>query len=173
MISRRNFLRAIAAATVLYPLKSSSSPIKTERSLNLYNVHTDEDLDLDYFVSGAYDFEALERINYFMRCPYTNEVKPMDIRILDLLCDIKDSIGKKRQLNIISGYRSPEYNEYLRSHGRRIAKESLHMQGLAIDFSIEGVSRRKTYRVARSFFAGGVGRYRKFVHIDVGPVRYW
>ena len=36
-----------------------------------------------------------------------------------------------------------------------------------------GVHMPELFRAAKSFSSGGVGLYREFVHIDVGPVRYW
>jgi uncharacterized protein YcbK (DUF882 family) len=173
MITRRNFLKAIAAAAVLYPAGKVFGSDKTERGLRLYNIHTDESLDISYFSDGRYDFEALDKINHLLRCHYNNTVKPIDIRVLDLLCDVKKRIGADKEIQIISGYRSPEYNDHLRGLGRNVAKNSYHMQGTAIDFSIQGFSMRSLSQAAKSFLAGGVGQYAEFVHIDTGPVRYW
>ena len=175
MISRRHFLKYVAAASVAFSLKTNTvfASRNTERSLNIYNIHTGERLETVYFSSGVYDYEALEKINYMLRCHYTNEVKAIDPGVLDLLSDIKDKVGKNRQLNIISGYRSPEYNSYLINSGRRVAKDSLHLRGLAIDFSIDGISNNTLSGIAKSFGSGGVGQYPDFVHIDVGRVRYW
>lgn len=175
MISRRKFLSCAAVAVSLYPLRAGkvfASP-KTERSLNLYNVHTGESLDTTYLVSGKYDYEAIESINRLLRCHYTNEVKAIDVRVLDLLSDIKDKIASDKRLNIISGYRSPEYNEYLTRLGRHVARNSMHMLGLAVDFAIEGIGKHVISNVARSFASGGVGSYPDFVHIDIGRIRYW
>jgi len=47
------------------------------------------------------------------------------------------------------------------------------LKGLAIDFSISGVSKNFLACTAKTFTAGGVGEYHEFVHIDVGPVRSW
>ena len=173
MISRRNFLRAIAAATAFYPFRKIFASTIGDRRLSLYNIHTDESLDITYFSGGRYDFEALGKINYLMRCHYNDKVKPIDVGVLDLLCDIKDRLGADREIQIISGFRSPEYNEHLRSIGRHVAKNSFHMQGVAIDFSIQGFSMGSLSQAAKSFLAGGVGQYAGFVHIDTGPVRYW
>jgi uncharacterized protein YcbK (DUF882 family) len=63
MISRRNFLRAIAAATAFYPFRKVFASTIGERRLSLYNIHTDESLDITYFSEGRYDFEALGKIN--------------------------------------------------------------------------------------------------------------
>ena len=173
MITRRNFLQAIAAASVFYPFRKVLASDNTERRLSLYNIHTDESLDITYFSAGRYDFEALGRINQLLRCHYNNEVKPIDIGVLDLLCDVKNRIGTDKEIQIISGYRSPEYNDYLRSIGRNVAKNSFHMKGIAIDFSIKGFNMSSLSTTAKSFLAGGVGLYPEFVHIDTGPVRYW
>ncbi len=173
MISRRNFLKAMVATAIIYPFKNVSASQKSERILNMYNIHTDESLNIKYYSSGIYDREAIDKINYFLRCHYTNEVKAMDIGVLDMLCDIKDIVGKDREVQIISGYRSLAYNEFLRSHGSKVSKNSLHLSGLAIDFSIEGVNNDELSRIARSFATGGVGKYPEFVHIDVGRIRYW
>lgn len=173
MISRRSFLQCLTAAAVLYPASRAFGSICPDRSLELYNIHTDESLEVTYCVGGRYDADALEQINYLMRCHYTNEVKTIDPGVLDLLCDIRDRVGGNGPVEIISAYRSPEYNAYLRSRSRKVARDSYHLQGLAIDFSISGVRKTVLARAARSLLAGGVGKYRQFVHIDTGPVRHW
>jgi uncharacterized protein YcbK (DUF882 family) len=98
---------------------------------------------------------------------------PIDIKVIDLLCDIKDRCGRNKEITIISGYRSSLYNGLLRRQGRNVSRNSLHLEGRAIDFTIEGVSKRKLVYIAKSFKAGGVGKYPEFVHIDVGDLRYW
>jgi uncharacterized protein YcbK (DUF882 family) len=175
MISRRNFLRTFLTASVIYPFaaKKAFAARKTERTLQLYNIHTAEDLSVRYCRDGIYDFEAIEKINYLLRCHHTGEVKQIDIGVLDLLCDIKDNIGTEKRIEIISGYRSPAYNKHLMSIGRHVAKKSYHLKGQAIDFSIPGVRKKNLCNTARSFVSGGVGKYADFVHIDTGPVRYW
>jgi uncharacterized protein YcbK (DUF882 family) len=173
MISRRFFLKALVTAAVYYPCKGVYAYQRNDRILHMYNIHTEEELRIAYCSSGAYDKDAIDQINYFLRCHYTNEVKPIDIGVLDLLCDIKDRIGRSRKITIISGYRSPLYNRLLRRYGRHVSKNSMHLEGRAIDFTIEGVSKRRLVRIARSFKSGGVGKYRNFIHIDTGKVRYW
>jgi uncharacterized protein YcbK (DUF882 family) len=177
MVSRRELLKAVAAGMAVYPFKkafaSQKTAAKTERILNMYNIHTEENLNIKYYSSGVYDRDALNEINYFLRCHYTNEVINIDVRLLDLLCDIQSIIGRNKQIEIISGYRTVDYNEYLRSQGRKVSKNSLHLNGQAIDFAIHGVSNYKIFRTARSFAVGGVGHYPEFIHIDTGRIRYW
>ncbi len=168
-------MRFAAVAGAVYPFGARKvfAAQKTERSLNLYNIHTGESLDTTYLVSGLYDYDAIEKMNRLLRCHYTNEVKEIDIRVLNLLSDIKNKIAPDKQLKIISGYRSQKYNEYLRSLGTHVAQNSMHLRGLAIDFAIDGIGTNTIGSVARSFASGGVGSYPEFVHVDVGRVRYW
>ena len=173
MVTRRTFLRALGAGLLLFPSRNASAFWKSERELKMYNIHTDESLNIQYCCSGIYDPESIEKIDYFLRCHYTNKIKEIDLGLLDLLCDIKDRVGKGKTVEIISGYRSPYYNRLLVSQGRNVSRKSLHIQGQAIDFAIRGVSNRKLARTAKAFKSGGVGMYPEFVHIDVGRVRYW
>jgi uncharacterized protein YcbK (DUF882 family) len=173
MITRRNFVKTFVACTTLYPFRNALAFRKNERILNLHNVHTGEKLNIKYYAFNNYDNDAIDQINYFLRCHYTNEVKEIDVEVIDLLCDIKDRIAKNKEIQIISGYRSQTYNDLLVNEGRHVSKNSLHIHGMAIDFTIDGITNRRISRIAKSFAAGGVGRYQDFVHIDVGRVRYW
>ena len=173
MISRRTFIKAFLAAAVYYPFKGVYAYQNPDRVLKMYNIHTDERFHEVYSSSGVYDPDAIDRINYFLRCHYTNKILPIDIKVIDLLCDIKNRCGRNKEITIISGYRSSIYNRLLRSLGRNVSKRSMHLKGRAIDFTIEGVDNRKLAAIAKSFKAGGVGKYSEFVHIDVGKIRYW
>jgi len=69
----------------------------------------------------------------------------------------------------------PWSNEYLRTHGHGVAQHSLHMQAMAIDIRVYGVSTATLRDVALTLHRGGVGYYAasNFVHVDVGRVRLW
>ena len=49
------------------------------------------------------------------------------------------------------------------------------MRGMASDIRAERVDLDRLHKAAKALKAGGVGKYVKsnFVHVDVGPVRYW
>ena len=76
---------------------------------------------------------------------------------------------------IISGYRSPKTNEMLRKCGIGVARNSLHIQGGAINFSLRNVGARKVRDVARALTAGGVGYFASsdFVHSHTGRINHW
>lgn len=176
-ISRRNFLKvsAVFVGTFLFDGKAFAAGRRPARdkTLVLYNIHTGEQLETRYCVGGSYDWNQVYRIWHLLRCHYTNQVRPIDINVIDLLCEIKDRMACMGEIHIISGYRSPEYNAYLSSIGRQVSPESLHLSGLAIDFAIPGVSTRELSKRAIQLQEGGVGSYPDFIHIDVGRVRHW
>ncbi|HPF79081.1 MAG TPA: DUF882 domain-containing protein [Alphaproteobacteria bacterium] len=101
----------------------------------------------------------------------------MDPRVLDIVYTVHRMTGESRPLEIISGYRSPKTNAMLRGKSSHsgVAKNSLHMQGRAIDLRMEGFSTKRIRDLAISLKAGGVGYYSKsdFVHMDSGDFRTW
>lgn len=179
-LSRRHFLRwgaAFSAGLVLpgqlYAALTSDDP--WERRLVFFNTHTHEKLDVCYARGESYRTEALGAVNHIMRDHRTNEVNPIDPRLLDLLCAIRSKAGADACLNIISGYRSPRTNQRLHQRSRGVARKSLHMKGHAADIRIPGLATRRLRRIAVDLRQGGVGYYPQsnFVHVDIGPVRSW
>ena len=99
----------------------------------------------------------------------------MDRRLFDQISQIQKLIGTEAEVIVISGYRSPATNASLRNGSSRVAKKSMHMEGKAIDFRLDGVKLSTVRDAALSLKAGGVGYYPRsnFVHIDTGAVRSW
>jgi uncharacterized protein YcbK (DUF882 family) len=122
-----------------------------------------------------YDPVALEEINYYLRDFRTGDIHPIDPKLLDTLCAIRNKFGGKGRFEVISGYRSPRTNQSLRGKSSGVAKRSLHMKGKAIDVRLTGVQTNKIRQNAINMQCGGVGFYAKsdFVHLDTGRVRFW
>jgi hypothetical protein len=101
----------------------------------------------------------------------------MDPQLLDLLWQAYQDSGSSDYIHIISSYRSPATNGDLRRRSSGVAKNSLHMQGKAIDFFIPGVDLSRLRAIGLRMQAGGVGFYptsgSPFVHLDTGSVRHW
>ena len=145
------------------------------RVLALHNLHTDEKLEALYFDRGAYVPDALVAFNKLMRDHRTNEIHPIDPRLLDLLVKVRGACDSKDCYELISGYRAPASNAALHARSKEVASNSLHMQGMAADVRIGGVALDHLRKAALALQGGGVGLYpvSDFVHMDVGRVRQW
>ncbi|HET6842528.1 MAG TPA: DUF882 domain-containing protein [Candidatus Angelobacter sp.] len=152
-----------------------SRPYEIHR-LRLFNTHTNERIDVVYREGDDYVPEALDQLNHFLRDTRTGDVREFDPKLFDLLTDLEASVGEPdAEINVVCGYRTPQTNRMLRRRSRRVAKHSLHMQAMAMDIRLPGVTTTELRDAALSLGRGGVGYYRKkaFVHVDVGPVRRW
>ena len=179
-LSRRNFIKLLVCSGILsYSSKFALAAIDgialKERSLSLFNPHTKEGFEGIYWCDGDYVSNALNNINHIMRDIRTNDVKPIDTHLLDLIFSISIKLKPETPFRVISGYRSPKTNTLLRKRGNGAAKKSYHIKGQAVDIRLPGYRTSVLRRSAYELKKGGVGYYpkRRFVHIDVGPVRYW
>ncbi|EPN8544361.1 MULTISPECIES: DUF882 domain-containing protein [Vibrio] len=176
--SRRDFLKMTAGGVVLasaLPSFSWASLPDEPRALAMNNLNTGEILETCYFDGKRYINDELQRLNEFCRDHRLNEVHPMDRRLFDQISQIQKLIGTEAEVIVISGYRSPATNASLRNGSSRVAKKSMHMEGKAIDFRLDGVKLSTVRDAALSLKAGGVGYYpsSNFIHIDTGAVRSW
>jgi len=174
-MDRRSFIKsAFAAALFLgaveWPGRSSADG---GYSLSMYNTHTEERLTVEYRDGQGYIPESMVKVDNFLRCHYNNEVHRIEPGLIDMLGRVDNLYGGGNTIQVISGYRSPEYNAILASQSAGVAVNSLHTKGMAIDFRIPGVGMRDLYLKVRSLMAGGAGIYPEFVHMDVGRVRFW
>jgi uncharacterized protein YcbK (DUF882 family) len=95
-------------------------------------------------------------------------------RLLFMLDYFSDLAAPGKLIHLHSGYRNPEYNSKLKQAGLTVAKTSLHIDGMALDFSIEGVKGRDLWEIIRQKNCCGVGHYGgEIVHLDAGRPRFW
>lgn len=143
--------------------------------IDLLDVHTGEKLSIVYRDGGGlYRESALDAVDRVLRCHGDQEEFPISLKLVELIDHLQDHFGAD-VVRIVSGYRSPEYNAALKRRLRRVAHNSLHMQGWAMDIQFPDVGKQVLGGYARSLSSGGVGVYASssFVHIDVGPIRSW
>ena len=146
----------------------------SHRELSFLNLHTGERAkSVAYFEQGRYVPGALAELNKILRDHRTDDMINMDPRLMDLLHVLQKRLGSAAEIEVISAYRSPASNAKLAARSGRVAKKSYHMKGMAIDIAMDDRGLRDIQKVAKSLNLGGVGRYRKFVHVDTGPVRSW
>ena len=146
-----------------------------ERRLSFYHTHTRQTLDITYAVGGEYLDSALADVNRFLADFRTDDVTTMDPELLDLIYDVRESLGSNGTFEIISAYRSPKTNEMLRGRSNGVAKQSQHLLGTAIDVRLRDVETSTLRDAAIAMQRGGVGYYEEsdFVHMDTGRIRRW
>ncbi|GBD96269.1 MAG TPA: DUF882 domain-containing protein [Nitrospirae bacterium] len=178
-MNRRKFITmGLAIVTATFVPKKILAAVKdspAEKKLSFYNIYSHENLETVYWKDGQFVPGALSMINHIFRDSRTGKVKAIKTDLLDVLFDIRRKLKNKEPFHIISGYRTPHSNALLRKRKKGVAKNSLHMYGKAVDISLPGYSTKALRRTAMSLRRGGVGYYprSKFVHVDVGQVRYW
>lgn len=108
----------------------------------------------------------------------------MDPRLLALLRTVARTYPRAR-IELVSGFRSPKFNEMLRKKGHKVANQSQHSDGRAVDFRIfpEGATAAldpfdvEIWLRKEQHWDGGIGVYPsktdRFTHADVGKERRW
>ncbi|EXI76083.1 MAG TPA: YcbK family protein [Candidatus Accumulibacter phosphatis] len=178
--SRRRFLghaaQLLAAGVVLPLARPALASLPNARQLAFEHTHTGERLSVVFSLGDQYIPESLRRLNLFLRDHYSGEVGNIDPQLFDLLYAIRQEVDSGQVFQVISGYRCPATNSRLRK-GRSsgVARQSLHMDGKAIDIRLAGVPLSDLRDAAISRNRGGVGYYAgsDFVHVDTGRVRSW
>ena len=151
------------------------SGLTGDGTVTLYNLHLEEKETIRFRdARGHYIMDGVERLNHILRCRADHQEIAMALPLLDVVDHLQDYYGVD-EVQVISGYRSPQFNAALKSSGRKVATKSRHMHGQAMDIRLPGVSMRdvRNYLIANK--VGGVGYYHdnNFVHVDVGPFRTW
>lgn len=174
--ARRRFVQLGVAgmAAMIVPGRGIAAAAET-RVLALRSLHTGEFVRATYWAAGRYLGEGLSQINRLLRDHRTNDVHPIDPRLLSLLDDLHGRLGTHEPFEVISGYRSPATNATLVSTTNGVSPTSLHVVGMAIDIRVPGRPLHAVRDTAMELRAGGVGYYPEsdFVHVDVGRVRSW
>ena len=132
-LSRRVLIAGLAGLAV--PLAARAADA---RELSFYHIHTGEKIRLTYFDNGAYQPDALDTLNHFMRDWRTGDVHAIDPGVLDQLHALQARVEAPGAFNVICGYRSPTTNAMLHDRSDGVATHSLHMDGKAMDFSLPG-----------------------------------
>jgi uncharacterized protein YcbK (DUF882 family) len=141
-------------------------------SIQLINAHTGKSARVQYRLpDGSYPAEARRQVDELFGVP-AGSSDHISLRLVSVLDYIEDRYHQP--IEIISGYRSPEYNENLRANGRLAAKTSMHIEGMAADIRMRKVLSAEWFQTLKTMACCGVGYYHdNSLHVDTGPVRYW
>lgn len=93
--------------------------------------------------------------------------------------EIRAYLGNK-PITVNSWYRTPAYNKQVGGAPKtKKSPGSMHMYGLAVDFTVAGMTPKQVQSSLRKAVAagklhiGGLGSYEKFSHADLGKRREW
>ena len=177
MLSRRSFLEGLvctSAGAVTPALANPAFGNGGSRALRLHNVWSKQTvtfmLGRNELVTGAIH----KQFNYMLRDHHNGMVGKMDPRLLTTLMDIQDLLDlEDPTFYVLSAYRSKQTQRMLRGRGEKVATHSMHLRGRAIDIRVPEVKMRELRDAAADLRMGGVGFYKRFVHLDTGSVRRW
>lgn len=177
-LTRRGFLQVTAftlSSLVLGPALAKVAATR-DRTLAIHAPNTGETMRVVYWTpEEGYIQPSIEELSWVMRDYHTDAIKPIDPKLLDQLYALQLKLEPGKPTHVICGYRSPTTNARMRKRNRGVAKDSLHMRGMAVDIRMLDRNVSDLHRAALSLRAGGVGYYPSsgFVHVDSGSVRSW
>ena len=150
--------------------------VEKKFNLNLINANTKDEVTFHFGKNHRLRSQEVFKLNHFLKDWRTNEIKKFDAIVLNdflKICSLCSGRSGALKVSVHSGFRSKETNEYLRRKSHKVARNSMHILGKAIDFSIPGMSAQHLTKIVKANTKGGVGSYPTFVHLDSGPQRSW
>lgn len=189
-MTRRDFLAkslrsatavyAAGAAGILFPdeafaLSEGNGFWRRNRLLEMRRADTGEQGKiLFYETKQGYIKNGYLAARWFLRdAKDNNAVINIDTGLLNLLYGLQEwarIAGKPNPLiTVNSAYRTPRRNASIEGASRN----SLHIQGRAVDITMHGIGLKQLADMAAHFNAGGIGLYGSFVHLDTGRIRNW
>ena len=172
----RVLARMVGVCVTVFMMLTTPSSAE-DRTISMYNIHTQDTITVTFKRNGKYVLEALQELNHFMRDWRQNREIRMDPALIDIIWELHEELGSKEPVHLICGYRSPATNEMLRRTSGGQAKNSRHITGQAADLVFPDVPLKQLRYAALAKERGGVGFYPTsglpFVHVDTGNVRHW
>jgi len=148
-------------------------PVAWEGDFPLWvrSAHTGEEVRIPPVVGGRYHGGNMIRLNWVLRDFRAGQAVQMDPVMYVLLLHLHRFVKPSVPVTINSGYRSEATNARLVREGA--VRNSFHLRGQAVDFTIAGVPVDYLVEAVRWLGVGGCGHYDRFVHADSGHRRFW
>lgn len=143
--------------------------------LRLYAYHLEEIGEFHYLdASGNWVDAEYQKICAILRSRGDDKILPVEKSLIVLADHLQDHFGADT-VEIISGYRSSDFNKSLKDDGRNVAENSMHIQGKAMDIHLDEIRESAVRDYLMKLSLGGVGFYgnRLMVHMDLGQDRQW
>lgn len=172
-----DFIMFFALASMAMPAIGAQSGDKGPQAtgeIAIYNFHENEYVKIRYRDGQKILPDGIKEIEHIMRSRGDGSTHKIDLRLIEILDKIQHHFNAET-VELISGYRSPAYNNSLIETGHGAARESLHKQGMASDIHLDEVDEEALFNYVASLGIGGAGIYPRynFVHVDAGPPRTW
>ena len=188
-LDRRNFLKKLVGVGALYTTGAAGLLLpkdvvaatsmadfwSRDRTINCKRADTGEKHEIRFFQQqNGYDLDAYRNACWLMRdAKDGNAMVQIDVGLLNLMYAMQEWARQSGRPNpvitINSAYRTPRRNATIEG----AARNSLHMHGKAVDFTMRGVSISELEQMAKYYNVGGIGIYNSFIHLDTGRVRHW
>src|SRR6476469_10925337 len=130
LLTRRRVLGTGLTAAAVAFIRPAPAISFAPRSVSLYNIHTGEWVRTVYWADGHYIREAVRDINWILRDHHTDEMRPMDAGVLDVLGMLREQLDTPEPFLVVSGYRSPATNMRMYLRGDGVAKHSYNIKGM-------------------------------------------
>jgi uncharacterized protein YcbK (DUF882 family) len=144
-------------------------------TLHLKNLRTEGEARIHLLNrDGSFNEKGFDQADQVFGFPTEEKGEHISPRLLFMLSYFSDQVAPGKMVTIESGYRSPDYNKKIRNKGANAAKTSAHIDGMALDFWLEGVDGKELWEMVRAKNCCGVGHYGgKTIHLDAGRPRFW
>jgi uncharacterized protein YcbK (DUF882 family) len=143
--------------------------------LHLKNLRNTKEARVELLnLDGSLNDAAFIEVDRVFGFPTEEKGEHISPRLLFMLSYFADLVAPGKMIVIESGYRSSDYNDKIRKKVANVAKTSTHIDGLALDFWIDGIDGKKLWETVREKNCCGVGHYGgKTIHLDAGRPRFW
>lgn len=124
---------------------------------------------------GSLNYPGYVRLCWLMRDVRADQTVSMDLELMNIICGLQRWArynGVESVINITSGFRTTNTNATTEG----ASKNSMHIQGRALDFVMQGIRSAMQGPMVQTFNdRGGTGIYiaKNFVHADTGRARVW
>src|SRR5208337_1659715 len=72
-----------------------------DRTLSMFNIHTEETITVTFKRNGKFDPEGLAKLNHFMRDWRRNLEIKMDPALIDLIWELHEELGSQQPVHLI------------------------------------------------------------------------
>ena len=178
----RSFLAFCLSLCLLFPAFTSSATSAQPRffvmgsgTMHLLNHRNEREATVHLLKpDGSLNEKGLDTVDWVFGYPTKQMGEHISPRMLFMLSYFAETLAPGKTIHITSAYRSPQYNKKIRAMGNNAARTSTHIDGLALDFWLEGVAGKKIWETVKAKNCAGIGHYGgKIVHFDAGRPRFW